>query len=102
MIRARPGWTFLARSRRPLARVAQLAAGGMVAGVRSGDGRGPARPVSVAFLRGRFPETFLTREVIGCMKQLICYAPIVLNRDYEGQDCSIARALEVVGERWTL
>jgi DNA-binding HxlR family transcriptional regulator len=26
----------------------------------------------------------------------------VLNRDYEGQDCSIARALEVVGERWTL
>jgi DNA-binding HxlR family transcriptional regulator len=26
----------------------------------------------------------------------------MLNRDYEGQDCSIARALEVVGERWTL
>jgi DNA-binding HxlR family transcriptional regulator len=26
----------------------------------------------------------------------------VLRRDYEGQDCSIARALEVVGERWTL
>jgi len=26
----------------------------------------------------------------------------VLNRDYEGQNCSIARALEVVGERWTL
>jgi DNA-binding HxlR family transcriptional regulator len=26
----------------------------------------------------------------------------VLKRDYEGQDCSIARALEVVGERWTL
>jgi DNA-binding HxlR family transcriptional regulator len=26
----------------------------------------------------------------------------VLNRDYTGQDCSIARALEVVGERWTL
>jgi len=26
----------------------------------------------------------------------------VLDRDYEGQDCSIARALEVVGERWTL
>ncbi len=23
-------------------------------------------------------------------------------RSYEGQDCSIARALEVVGERWTL
>jgi DNA-binding HxlR family transcriptional regulator len=36
------------------------------------------------------------------MKQLICYAPAVLNRDYQGQDCSIARALEVVGERWTL
>ena len=26
----------------------------------------------------------------------------MLNRDYEGQDCSIARALEVIGERWTL
>jgi DNA-binding HxlR family transcriptional regulator len=26
----------------------------------------------------------------------------VLNRDYEGQNCSVARALEVVGERWTL
>jgi DNA-binding HxlR family transcriptional regulator len=39
----------------------------------------------------------------GCVKQLTC-ATIggVLNRDYEGQNCSIARALEVVGERWTL
>jgi DNA-binding HxlR family transcriptional regulator len=26
----------------------------------------------------------------------------MLNHDYEGQNCSIARALEVVGERWTL
>jgi DNA-binding HxlR family transcriptional regulator len=26
----------------------------------------------------------------------------VLKRDYEGQTCSVARALEVVGERWTL
>src|SRR5262249_23425480 len=26
----------------------------------------------------------------------------MLHRDYEGQNCSIARALEVVGERWTL
>ena len=26
----------------------------------------------------------------------------MLNRDYDGQNCSIARALEVVGERWTL
>ncbi len=26
----------------------------------------------------------------------------MLKRDYEGQDCSIARALEVVGERWSL
>jgi DNA-binding HxlR family transcriptional regulator len=26
----------------------------------------------------------------------------VLRRDYEGQVCSIARALEVVGDRWTL
>lgn len=28
--------------------------------------------------------------------------PSMLNRHYEGQNCSIARALEVVGERWTL
>lgn len=26
----------------------------------------------------------------------------MLHRDYEGQDCPIASALEVVGERWTL
>jgi DNA-binding HxlR family transcriptional regulator len=26
----------------------------------------------------------------------------MLNRDYDGQNCSIARALEVVGERWSL
>jgi DNA-binding HxlR family transcriptional regulator len=26
----------------------------------------------------------------------------VLGKDYEDQDCSLARALEVVGERWTL
>ena len=27
---------------------------------------------------------------------------MMLNRDYEGQNCSIALALEIVGERWTL
>src|SRR5438067_6268019 len=27
---------------------------------------------------------------------------VVLGKDYERQDCSLARALEVVGERWTL
>src|ERR1700745_3533222 len=26
----------------------------------------------------------------------------MLNRDYQGQNCSVARALEVVGERWSL
>ena len=26
----------------------------------------------------------------------------MLKREYEGQSCSIARALEIVGERWTL
>jgi DNA-binding HxlR family transcriptional regulator len=26
----------------------------------------------------------------------------VLKREYQGQDCSIARTLELVGERWTL
>jgi DNA-binding HxlR family transcriptional regulator len=38
---------------------------------------------------------------LGCVKQLR-YRDRVLNRDYEGQNCSIARALGVVGERWTL
>jgi DNA-binding HxlR family transcriptional regulator len=28
--------------------------------------------------------------------------PRVLGRDYAGQNCSIARTLEIVGERWTL
>jgi DNA-binding HxlR family transcriptional regulator len=26
----------------------------------------------------------------------------MLGRDYDGQDCSLARTLEVIGERWTL
>ena len=26
----------------------------------------------------------------------------MLKRDYEGQNCSVARTLEIVGERWTL
>src|SRR6202000_884408 len=30
------------------------------------------------------------------------YPGSMLNRDYEGQDCSVARTLELVGERWTL
>jgi DNA-binding HxlR family transcriptional regulator len=34
--------------------------------------------------------------------QLACYAAGMLNRTYEGQNCSIARSLELVGERWTL
>ncbi len=37
------------------------------------------------------------------MKQLsVTRITLMLRRDYEGQDCSIARALEVIGERWTL
>src|SRR6202451_518856 len=26
----------------------------------------------------------------------------MLGKDYQGQDCALARALEVVGERWTM
>jgi DNA-binding HxlR family transcriptional regulator len=36
------------------------------------------------------------------MKQLIRYPAVVLNREYETQTCSVARSLEVVGERWSL
>ena len=28
--------------------------------------------------------------------------PLVLNNTYDGQTCSVARTLEIVGERWTL
>jgi DNA-binding HxlR family transcriptional regulator len=38
-----------------------------------------------------------------CVKQVTSgILRFVLKRDYEGQVCSIARALEVVGDRWTL
>ena len=33
--------------------------------------------------------------------QLMSYTPSMLPRTYENQNCSIARTLEVVGERWT-
>ena len=36
------------------------------------------------------------------MTQVGCYAVSMLKREYEGQVCSIARTLEVVGDRWTL
>jgi DNA-binding HxlR family transcriptional regulator len=32
----------------------------------------------------------------------LCYPGVMLGRDYDRQDCALARALEVVGERWTL
>ena len=32
----------------------------------------------------------------------VSYDLVVLQRDYPDQVCSIARSLEVVGERWTL
>jgi DNA-binding HxlR family transcriptional regulator len=34
--------------------------------------------------------------------QLTTYPATVLDREYKSQVCSIARSLEVVGERWTL
>lgn len=36
------------------------------------------------------------------MTQLTATLRDVLNRTYPGQACSIARALEIIGERWTL
>jgi DNA-binding HxlR family transcriptional regulator len=36
-----------------------------------------------------------------CVKQ-VSYGAVVLHRDYPEQVCSIARSLEVIGERWTL
>ncbi len=34
--------------------------------------------------------------------ELLGYAVCMLGNDYQGQDCALARALEIVGERWTL
>jgi len=39
---------------------------------------------------------------MGLMIEPVGYAEGMLGKDYQGQDCSLARALEVVGERWTL
>jgi len=40
---------------------------------------------------------------VGCVKQLsVTRITLMLRRDYEGQNCSIARTLELIGERWTL
>jgi len=36
------------------------------------------------------------------MTQPSCYTARVLPRDYAGQNCSIARGLEILGDRWTL
>lgn len=38
---------------------------------------------------------------VGCVTQ-VRYDSVVLQRDYPDQVCSIARSLEVIGERWTL
>src|SRR5262245_55222702 len=37
-----------------------------------------------------------------CMMQVPWYDTCVLGRTYDAEVCSIARALEVVGERWSL
>jgi len=36
------------------------------------------------------------------MTELIAILELMLGKDYVDQDCSLARALEVIGERWTL
>ena len=46
--------------------------------------------------------TQVTLSGVGFIKQVGCYPQAMLKRDYEGQVCSIARTLELVGDRWTL
>src|SRR5919108_5327934 len=36
------------------------------------------------------------------IEPLLAMLRLMLGKDYERQDCSLARALEVIGERWTL
>src|SRR6266540_7568835 len=43
-----------------------------------------------------------TIALLSSLTELTWYRGVMLNRTYDGQDCSIAHALEVVGERWTL
>jgi DNA-binding HxlR family transcriptional regulator len=40
--------------------------------------------------------------MMSCFRQPSAYNGLVLPRTYDDQVCSIARALEVVGDRWTL
>lgn len=42
----------------------------------------------------------LTEWVVSCNQ--LRYACCVLSRTYEGQVCSVARTLELIGERWTV
>jgi DNA-binding HxlR family transcriptional regulator len=47
--------------------------------------------------------TQATLPAVACITQVIRYAVRgMLKRDYEGQVCSVARTLELVGDRWTL
>src|ERR671937_48607 len=44
-----------------------------------------------------------TLPELACVMQVVSDTlRAMLKREYEGQDCSIARALELVGDRWTL
>lgn len=60
----------------------------------------PSRRIEVAILRSSSDSAARINE--RCVTQLICYRDAMLNSQYDGQNCSVARALEVVGERWTL
>jgi DNA-binding HxlR family transcriptional regulator len=47
------------------------------------------------------------RVLVSIVRSWSCYATYsslahMLNSEYSGENCSVARALEVVGERWTL
>src|SRR5919109_3453280 len=43
-------------------------------------------------------EPYQTSSVI----EPVAILRAVVGRDYDGQDCALARALEVIGERWTM
>src|SRR5438094_9255734 len=61
-----------------------------------------AQPLRAPFEPHRFLEETDPSTFLGYLTELTWYRGVMLKRTYEGQNCSIAHALDVVGERWTL
>jgi DNA-binding HxlR family transcriptional regulator len=65
---------------------------------------GPYAPQTTKSAAGLLDATFVVRTIthLVASRNPVCQDHFVLRNDYPGQVCSIARSLEVVGERWSL